>query len=97
MVPAATARPPSSLASSCHWSERRARLSLSCVVECGDPNLTELVDRQGALATWTQLVDGRMAAEAATVCTRRDESWPLGQSESAESKARRRCWIPPDR
>src|SRR5215207_3595345 len=42
-----------------------ARLSLTCVVECGDPNLTELVDRQGAVATWTQLVDGRFGAPLA--------------------------------
>src|SRR5829696_1241368 len=46
-------------------SERRARLALSCVVECGDPNLTELVDRQGAVVAWTQLLDGRFGAPLA--------------------------------
>ena len=39
-------------------SNRAARLALSCVVDGGDLSLTAAVDRQGAPATWAQLVDG---------------------------------------
>jgi DNA processing protein len=40
-------------------SERAARMALSCVVEAGDPNLSDGVDRQGAQSIWAQLVEGR--------------------------------------
>ncbi len=39
-------------------SERMARLALSCVVEGGDPNLADAVDRLGAHSTWAQLIEG---------------------------------------
>src|SRR5919107_5965558 len=64
-------------------SELRARLGLSCAVECGDPNLTELVDRQGAVATWTQLLDGRFGAPLAQRGTAVDIDGVTRQADGA--------------
>src|SRR5215211_486726 len=39
-------------------SNRAARLALSCVVDGGDLSVSAAVDRQGAPATWAQIVEG---------------------------------------
>src|SRR5215213_2303010 len=39
-------------------STRAARLALSCVVDGGDLSVSAAVDRQGAPATWAQIVEG---------------------------------------
>ena len=46
-------------------SDRAARLALSCVVDGGDLSVTAAVDRQGAPATWAQLVGGGFGAPLA--------------------------------
>jgi DNA processing protein len=46
-------------------SERAARMGLSCVVDGGDPAITDTVDRLGPQATWAQLTSGGFGAPLA--------------------------------
>nr|WP_294693771.1 DNA-processing protein DprA [uncultured Friedmanniella sp.] len=40
------------------WSEKQARMALSCAVDGGDPEAGQLVARIGAQAAWTKIVEG---------------------------------------
>ena len=40
------------------WSERRARMALSCVVDGGEPDAGQLVARIGAQAAWAKIGEG---------------------------------------
>ena len=39
-------------------SDRRARLSLCCAVESGDPAVAELVQNLGAEGAWAKIIEG---------------------------------------
>jgi DNA processing protein len=39
-------------------SDRRARMLLSCAVECGDPAVAELVQNLGAEGAWAKIIEG---------------------------------------
>ena len=40
------------------WSEKRARMALSCVVDGGEPEAAQLVARIGAQAAWAKITEG---------------------------------------
>ena len=39
-------------------SDRAARMALSCVVDCGEPVVCELVETSGAQQVWAQATEG---------------------------------------
>lgn len=41
------------------FSDRAARMALSCVVDCGDPALCDLVEKSGAQLAWAKVQAGR--------------------------------------
>jgi DNA processing protein len=47
------------------YSERAARMALTCVVDCGEPALCDLVEVSGAQAAWARVRDGVFGDPAA--------------------------------
>jgi DNA processing protein len=67
-------------------SEREARMALSCVVDCGEPSVCDLVDRSGAQRVWAQAAEGTFGSPVARRVTELDLD--LIGRRAAEAEAR---------
>src|SRR5215218_5397434 len=67
-------------------SNRAARLALSCVVDGGDLSVSAAVDRQGAPATWAQIVEGGFGDPLAQRAAAFDGELPARQAAAAAAR-----------
>ena len=74
------------------WSERAARMALSCVVDGGEPEATALVRRVGAQAAWAQVGEGALGEPLA----RRAAATDLELVQRLAGRGRVRFVVPGD-
>lgn len=67
-------------------TDRAARMALSCVVDCGEPSICDLVGEQGAEAAWARARDGRLGAPIAQRAATLDLAVVMAGAEAAAAR-----------